>query len=170
MIIFSAPVAFARSNPATKASQSASLLVIGKSSQIMHSILSPSGVCITTPASPARWFDNPSVWMLHILCSSAPLSSNCVYLAMKSATTWPFTTVSGWYCTSNLLSSIAYKAILPAASRLLMALFKGWSVRTMMVWAWKYGLSFRAVVTSAKANFSILGYLSSAPRNALLIK
>ena len=64
--------------------------------------------------------------------------------------------------TSNSLSSIAHKVIILAASGLLMALFKGWSVRTMMVWDWKYGLSFHAAVTSAKANFSILGYLSSA--------
>ena len=89
---------------------------------------------------------------------------------MKSATICPFTAVCGRYCTSNLLSLIAYKAILPAASGLLMALFKGWSVKTMMVWAWKYGLSFRAAVTSANANFSILGYLSSTPWNALFIK
>ena len=89
---------------------------------------------------------------------------------MKSAIICPFIAVRGRYCTSNSLSSIAYKAILPAASGLLIALFKGWSVKTMMVWAWKYGLSFRAAVTSAKANFSILGYLSSASRNALLIK
>ena len=89
---------------------------------------------------------------------------------MKSATIFPFTVVHGRYCMSNSLSSIAHKAILPAVSRLLMALFKGWSVKTMMVWAWKYDLSFRTAVTSAKANFSILGYLSSAPRNALLIK
>ena len=65
---------------------------------------------------------------------------------------------------------MVHKAILPTASGPLMALFKGWSVKTMMVWAWKYGLSFRAAVTSAKANFSILGYLSSAPQNAPLMK
>ena len=40
----------------------------------------------------------------------------------------------------------------------------------MMVWAWKYGLSFHAIVTSAKANFFILGYLFSASRKALFIK
>ena len=89
---------------------------------------------------------------------------------MKSATICPFIAARGRYCTSNTLSLIAYKAILPTASGLLIALFKGWSVRTTMVWAWKYGLSFRAAVVSAKANFSILGYLSSAPQNALLIK
>ena len=89
---------------------------------------------------------------------------------MKSATICPFTTVRGLYYTSNSFSSIAYKAILPAAYRLLIALFKGWSVRTTIVWAWKYGLSFRAAVISAKANFSIRGYLSSTPRNALLMK
>ena len=47
------------------------------------------------------------------------------------------------------------KAILPATSGLLMALLKGLSVKTTMVCAWKYGLSFRAAVINAKANFSI---------------
>ena len=89
---------------------------------------------------------------------------------MKSATICPFTAVRGQYCTSNSLSSIAYKAILSAASGLLIALFKGWSVRTTIVWAWKYGLSFRAAVINAKANFSTLGYLSYAPWKALLMK
>ena len=89
---------------------------------------------------------------------------------MKSAIICPFTAVRGRYYTSNSLSSIAHKAILPATSRLLIALFKGWSIRTTIVWAWKYGLSFRAAVISAKANFSILGYLSSAPRKALFMK
>ena len=89
---------------------------------------------------------------------------------MKSATICPFTAVRGRYCTSNSLSLIAHKAILPATSGLLITLFKGWSVRTTIVWAWKYGLSFRAAVISAKANFSILGYLSFAPRKALLTK
>ena len=89
---------------------------------------------------------------------------------MKSTTIYPFTAVRRRYCTSNSLSSIAHKAILPAASGLLIALFKRWSVRTTIVWAWKYGLSFRAATISAKANFSILEYLSSAPRNALLMK
>ena len=89
---------------------------------------------------------------------------------MKSATICPFTAVQGRYCTLNSLSSIALKAILSVASGLLIALFKGWSVRTTIVWAWKYGLSFRAAIISAKANFSILGYISSASRKALLMK
>ena len=89
---------------------------------------------------------------------------------MKSATICPFTAVRGRYCTLNSLSSIAHKAILLATSRLFIALFKGWSIRTTIVWAWKYGLSFHAAIISAKANFSILGYISSASRKALLMK
>ena len=89
---------------------------------------------------------------------------------MKSATICPFTAVHGRYCTLNSLSLIVLKAILSVASGLLIALFKGWSVRTTIVWAWKYGLSFRAAIISAKANFSILGYISSASRKALLMK
>ena len=56
---------------------------------------------------------------------------------------------------SNSLSSIAYKAILPAASGLLIAFLKDLSIKTTMVCAWKYGLSFRAAIINAKANFSI---------------
>ena len=56
---------------------------------------------------------------------------------------------------SNLLSSTAYKVILPADSGLLIAFLKGLSVKTTMVCAWKYCLSFYAAVINAKANFSI---------------
>ena len=69
---------------------------------------------------------------------------------------------------SNSLNSIAQSANRPAASGLLIAHHKGLSVRTIIVWAWKYGLSLRAAVTNAKASFSMGGYLSSAPRSAQL--
>ena len=71
---------------------------------------------------------------------------------------------------SNSLSSTAYKAILFAASGLLIAFLKGLFVKTTMVCAWKYGLSFSAASNNMKANFSIWGYLSSAPRSARLVK
>ena len=64
---------------------------------------------------------------------------------------------------SNSLNSIAYNAICPAASGLLIALRRGLSIRTTTVWAWKYDLSLRVAVTKAKANFSIEGYFSSMP-------
>ena len=64
---------------------------------------------------------------------------------------------------SNSLNFITYRVIHLAASRLLIAHCKGLSVRTIIVWAWKYGLSLQATVTKAKASFSIGGYLSSAP-------
>ena len=44
MTMFSALATFARSSPTTNASYSISLFVVGKSSQIMHLILSPFGV------------------------------------------------------------------------------------------------------------------------------
>ena len=68
----------------------------------------------------------------------------------------------------NSLSSIAYNAIRLVASRLLIARRRGLSVKTITVWAWKYGLSLRAAVTKVKARFSIGGYLSSASRSARL--
>ena len=69
---------------------------------------------------------------------------------------------------SNSLSSMAQSANLPAMSRLLIACHKGLSVRMTTVWAWKYGLSLRAAVTSVKASFSMGRYLSSAPRSTRL--
>ena len=161
---------FARSSPATSVSYSASLFVVGKSNQIMHSILSPSRVWITTPAPSARLLEDPFVWMLHYMRASTSLPSDWANSTMKSATAYPFIAVHGRYCIPNSLSFITHKAICSATSGLLMALLKGWSVKTMIVYAWKYGLSFRVIVTSANANFSIWGYLSSAPWNARFIK
>ena len=57
--------ALARSRPATSASYSVSLLVVGKSRWTMHSIVSPSGDSSTTLAPPACLLDDLSVCMLH---------------------------------------------------------------------------------------------------------
>ena len=168
--MFSTPVALARSNPATKTSYSTSLFVIGKSRRIMHSILSPSRVWSTTPAPPACLFEDPSIWTLHCTTTSTPWLSMKVNSAMKSATTCPFIAVRGRYHISNSLSSTAYNTVCPATSGLLMVLLRGLSVKTTIVYAWKYGLSFRAAITNANVNFSIWRYLSSAPQNPWLVK
>ena len=60
MITLVAPVALARSS----SSYSASLFVVGKSSQTMHLILSHFGEQSTTPIPPACLLDDPSVWTL----------------------------------------------------------------------------------------------------------
>ena len=65
--------------------------------------------------------------------------------------------ICGQYCMSNSLNFIAHSAIRPTALGLLITLHRGLSVRTTIVWAWKYSLSLRAVVTNAKASFSIGG-------------
>ena len=130
MTKFSAPTAFARSNPAIKTSYSTSLLVVGKSSRIMHSIISPTGLWSTTLAPSACLFEDPSVWMLHCVTSSAPWPSPSVNSAMKLATTCPFIAVRSRYCMSNSLNLTAYNVIRLVASRLLIALCKGLSVRT----------------------------------------
>ena len=67
-----APAAFARSSPATSASYSASLLVVGKSRQTVHSIVSPSSDSSTTPTPPACLLDDLSVCMLYRGDSSTP--------------------------------------------------------------------------------------------------
>ena len=69
---------------------------------------------------------------------------------------------------SNSLNSIAHSNNHSATLGLLIARCNSLSVRTIIVWAWKYGLSLRAAVTKEKVSFSIGGYLSSTPRSALL--
>jgi len=155
MTKFSAPAAFARSSPAIKVSYSTSLLVVGKSRRIMHSILSHSGLWSTTPAPPACLLEDPSVWILHHGIPSTRWPSTRVNFAMKSTITCPFIAVHSRYYMSNSLNSTAHNAIHPVDLGLLIALRRGLSIRTTTVYAWKYGLSIRATVTNTKASFSI---------------
>ena len=60
-----APAALARSRPTTSASYSASLLVVGKSRQTMHSTVSPSSDSNTMLEPLACLLDDPSVCTLH---------------------------------------------------------------------------------------------------------
>ena len=64
---------------------------------------------------------------------------------------------------SNLPNSIAHKTNHPADSGLFIAFCNGLFVCTTMVCAWKYGLSFQAATTRAKASFSIKGVSSLCP-------
>ena len=142
MTIFAAPAALARSNHAIKASYSASLLVIGKSRQTMHSTLSPSRLWSTTPAPFACLLEDLSVWMLHCGLTSTSCPSMRVNSAMKLTITCPFIAMHGRYCILNSLNSVAYNVICPAASGLLITLRRGLFVKTIIVCSWKYGLSF----------------------------
>ena len=148
---------FGEIQPASKVSYSASLLVVGKSSRTMHSISSPSREWSTIPTPPACLLDNLFVWILYWGYALTPYPSLLVNSAMKLATTYPFMAICGRYCMSNSLNFIAHSAICPTALGLLITLHRGLSVRTTIVWAWKYSLSLRAVVTNAKASFSIRG-------------
>ena len=133
MTTFVAPAALARSSPAINASYSASLLVVGKSRQTLHSTVSPSGDSSTTPGPPAYLLDDPSVCMLHKGDSSAPLSSLLVNFPIESTMICPLMAVHGRYWMSNSLNSMAHNANRPAASGLLIACRKGLSVRTITV-------------------------------------
>ena len=62
--MFLDPAAFVRSNPATRASYSALLLVVGKSRRTMDSISSPYGERSTIPTPPAYLLDDLSMWIL----------------------------------------------------------------------------------------------------------
>jgi len=110
------------------------------------------------------------MWILHCRLDFAPWPSTGVNSAMKSTITCPFIAVRGRYYMSNSLNSTAHNAICPAASGPLIALRRGLSVRMTTMCAWKYSLSFRAIVTNVKVSFSIGGYLSSAPQSAWLVK
>ena len=163
-----APADWARYSPATRASYFTSLLVVGKSRWTMHSISSHFGEWRTTPAPPACSLDDPLVCTLYQRYSFSSWLPPLVNSKMKSATTFPIMALWGRYCMSNSLYSIAHSAIHPVASGLLITRCKGLSVKTITVWAWKYGLSLWAAITKAKASFSISGYLSSTQRSARL--
>ena len=61
-------------------------------------------------------------------------------------------------------------ASLPDKLSFCITFLSGYSVRTRMVWAWKYGQSFLKVITRANASLSIWGYHSSTSCSALLTK
>ena len=101
----------------------------------MHSTLSPSELWRTTPTPPACLLDNSSIWILHLGHSYAPFPSMLVNFVMKSVITCPSTAVCERYCMLNSLNSIAYSTIRPAASRLLIVLHRGLSIRTITMCA-----------------------------------
>ena len=108
--------------------------------------------------------------MLHCGIFSALWPSTIVNFAIKLATTCPFMVVHSQYYISNSFNSTTHNAIRPAASKLLITLRKGLSIRTTIVCAWKYNLSFRATVTNAKESFSFGGYFFPTPRSTQLMK
>jgi len=163
-----APAALARSKPKRTTSYSASLLVVGNWRRMVHSTISPSSDYRTTPPLPTRWLDELSVHKIHVAGPSSS-SSFAVNSATKSTKAWALIVVLGWYSMLNSSSSIAHKIIHPAAFGIFIALCNGLSVWTIMVYAWKYGLSFRAAVIREKASFSMRGYLPSALGSARLV-
>ena len=66
-------------------------------------------------------------------------------------------------------NSIAHKINSLATFGLFIAFRNGLSVWTITVCAWKYGISLQAAVIRVKANFSLGGYLFSAPQSARLV-
>ena len=87
----------------------------------------------------------------------------------KSASTCDFALVLGRYSISHSLNSTAHMASRPDWLGLCRIVRMGKVVWITIVWDWKYGLSFRADVTTAHAKFSICGYLDSASSKVLLI-
>ena len=143
---------------------STSLLVIENWRRIAHSILSPSGNRSKTLAPSAHWLNELSVHIIHVVGLSSS-SSFVVNSAMKSTKTCALIAVLGLYWTLNSPSFIAYRISYPTAFGLFIAFRSGLFIWTTMVCAWKYNLSFRVVVISAKASFSIRGYLFSTFRS-----
>ena len=154
------------------ASYSASLLDVQNPNLSAYSMSIPSGEVRIRPAPLPYTFEALSTKSFQVegsvivwasLAGSADVNS-----MTKSAKTCPFIADFGLYLISNSLSSLAHFISLPEVSGLCSTCFIGYYVGTSMVCAWKYGRSFRAAVTIAKINFSILGYLSSAPLRARL--
>ena len=134
----STPIALAKFKPMMRASYSALLLVAWNCRRDAYFRQSPFGDLKIISIPPTCCVDDPSTWTIHC---GAPLlfcwSLVGVNLAIKSASTWAFIASCGWYFTSNSLSSIAYWINCPIASNLFMAFLSGWSIMTLMTWAWK---------------------------------
>ena len=128
----------------------------------MHSIMSFSEDFRSTPIPSTCLLGDPPILTNHRVALQ-PSSSFVVNLTTKLARAWALSVVLGQYCTSNSFSSIVYRTNCLAASGLFFALSRGLSVWTIMMCAWKYGISLQAAVIRAKVNFFIGGYLFSAP-------
>ena len=93
-----APSIWASFSPVSRASYSASLLVIVYCSHTARSMMSPSGNSSIMPILLAFFVDNPSMWVVHFdvyLSSSFGSSSFVVNSAMKSASAWTLIAVRG---------------------------------------------------------------------------
>ena len=163
-----APAALAKSRPERTTSYSALLLVVENWRWTAHSTVSLSSDCSRTLTSLAHWLDEPSIYIIHTI-GSISSSSFVVNSTMKSAKACALITVLGRYWMSNSSSSIAHRTNRLVAFTLFIVFHSGLFVWTTMVCAWKYGLSFLAVVINAKASFSIGGYLPSTPWSARLV-
>jgi hypothetical protein len=132
----------ASSNPAIKASYSASLLDARNSNRRAYVTSFPSGSVRMRPAPEPSFLDAPSMYSVHIgvflsalgfevvapLCSLG--ESFLGVSAMKSAITCPLITDRGLYVILCSPSSIAYLANRPDFSGLSNTCLIGWSVRT----------------------------------------
>ncbi|KAK1560655.1 hypothetical protein Q3G72_029274 [Acer saccharum] len=89
--------------------------------------------------------------------------------ATKSAIACPLSEALDVYLMLNLLSLITHLVKLPDNSGFYRICLSGQSMYTSTVCAWKYGLSFLAAMTNARAIFSACEYLVSASSRALLV-
>ena len=121
----SAPSDLANSKPCSRASYSASLLVIWNCRWTTYSRWSPSSDRNTILIPPTCCVDKPFTRTTHRFAPWSPFYWSWVWvnLAMKSASTWAFIASLGWYLMSNSLSSTTYWINCPAASNLFIAFF-----------------------------------------------
>lgn len=155
------------------ASYSASLFEAEKPNLMDCFSLSPEGDMRTTLASSLFFFEDPTTYIIHVSPFLMLSVSRLLYLGslmMKSTNTWPLRLCRGLYSIPNLPSSMAHLTNRPERSNICKTTYIGWSVRTTMACAWKYGLIFLAVVCSDKATFSSLAYRVSALRRVFLMK
>ena len=110
----------------------------------------------------------PSTCNFHVWVFDLALSSFGTSSMTKSSSTCAFELVRGLYSMSYLLSSIAQFANLPDWLGLWSTVRRGCNFMIVIECEWKYGLNFRAAVTTASGSFCITGYLVSASTIDLL--
>lgn len=160
------PISLAMVRPAIKTSYSDSLLVKGNLKQRAYWTSHHYGLTCKSPVSEPLLFEAPSIYNIHycsrssgIKLSSLGSSLGLVYLIRKSANTCSWLEGLVWNTKSKSKSSSAHLAILLKLSSRCRIVYGGWSMSTMMVWAWKYDWCFLGEITKAKIIFFNRVYL-----------
>lgn len=159
MLIFSAPKDKRSLRSARKASYSDLLFDALNPNQIVEFKVNWSRVTTITPVSLNFSLEKPSTYSFYSRRSgfSSSTFSRWVNSSTKSISTKSFIILRGqysrWYSPNSIEQVTSHPEILYGVT----TFFRGCSIKTLMLWAKRYGLSFLAGVINDNASFSRSG-------------